>query len=672
MESIEQLAMKTFQENLNYLSKEHSQLFKNISILGEAINNGTYTEKYALEYKVNYFDVLELSSNNYLYASNSIEYSKKLTSNINYSRADGVIETFYSQKLTEKKVNILTSEEKKIGEAPIYTTAELIYYIDEVISKSSSMKWINKFIFFGVGLGLHLPMITKKLNSKILFIIENDIELFRLSLFTTNYANLSKTSSLHFSIMQDQYEYKKSFEEYFEEGYNHNQYLKYSLFSQSNNYKIKLFQEFVITQSYMGYPYSLKLQNLLKGPEYLIENYNFLNISNFKQNSPLSKKPVLLLAAGPSLDKNLKWLEKNHEKFYIIAVLATVKTLYNIGVKPDIVTHLDTTQRCISFLDGIDIETFFKNSIFIFSSVTHSDVVHKLPKNNMYFYESVTRYKQDFGAFSAPGVGESTYGLSLQLGSSEIYLLGVDLALEPTTLQTHISTHTNNSTINENISSSQYADLGNTIYYVKGNFLDKIPSLPKFKVSMNGFKSIGEMFKQANQVVYNLSNGAFLEGTIPLNIKDIKIDNFTNISNKQITLTKFLDTFSQKGLNNADLIFLNKQITAALDLKQIITTYKKEVSHSSFEIYLNNFSKLIDKLIDVDNIKDKADINITFYGFIRYTIGYIFDLYNLQGLKNKKRHIKKIDNIYIKQIEKILNLYIITITTYKKFIVSKK
>ena len=65
------------------------------------------------------------------------------------------------------------------------------------------MKNLLKFIFCGVGLGFHIAEIQNKVKSSLIFIMEDNLEIFRLSLFTTNYQSISEQARLFFSIMDD-------------------------------------------------------------------------------------------------------------------------------------------------------------------------------------------------------------------------------------------------------------------------------------------------------------------------------------------------------------------------------------------------------------------------------------------------------------------------------------
>ncbi len=670
MNNIEEEAIKTFQINLAYFAKEHTSLYKKITTLNQAIENGSFKERYSLEYKDNYFDVLELSSGNYLYNQNSYKHAKDLTKKVNYKKSEAVIEGFYNRSLTDAQVDKLDG---KINiNNSLFATARLMQYNARVTSRDDEMKEIFKFIFCGVGLGIHIDEIEKKTGSKLLFIMEDDIELFRLSLFTTNYQNISLKATLFFSIMDNDIELKQTFDTFFARGATHNKYIKYATLSQNDISKIKRIQNFIVLSSHLIYPYSMRLKEVLKAPEYIVEKYSFVNISGeYNCISPLSSKPVLLIASGPSLGNNAQWLQDNKHKFYIVAVLSSTRTLYELGIKPDIVTHMDAQSHNIKLIRGIDKEDFFSETLFIFSSVTSRNIIDSFPKNNVYLFESASDYKQGFRRFTAPSIGETTYAISLLLGAKELYLLGLDLALDSETGLSHSKEHSfaeKKDLLNTN---EQYTSIYDTVFYVKGNFLDQVPTTNLFDASIKSFNLNSKILLTTNQNVYNLNNGAYLDGTKPLYVKDLNTNDFTNLNkiDKFNKLKLFLDSISEDEMSITDIEYFNKQLEEAQRLYSVVQKFKELVTTTNYIEYIQQMNILHNALLNQDG-EELYDINAIFATYLQLVIGYIIDTFNTKNLKNQKEHIKNINEIYIRQLIKILDLYLITMRVYRKWIES--
>ena len=669
MQNIEQTVAKTFQTNLEYFSKEHPKLYKKLLILNQAIGDGSYIEKYSLEYKDTYFDIVELETQQYLYNQDSNIHAKILAKDINFKKSEGVVESFYNQNITNQQVSYY--DKKTPIDGPIWASAKIINYANTLKSQNDEMKSIDKFIFSGVGLGIHLLTIQQKVNASYIFIIEDNLELFRLSLFVTPYNILAKTATLFLSVMETEYDFTKSFESFFLKAYNYNQYIKYSIFSSINIKHIKQIQAYVVSAQYLSFPYSSQLKELLKAPEYLIQGYPFLNISSTHNNDFLDDKPVLLLASGPSLGNNIQWLKENHHKFVIIAVLTTSQILYKANIKPDIIVHIDAgLKNWTSFIKDIDVKAFFKDTLILFSSVITRELVDKFDKNNAYCFETASDYKREFGIITSPSVGETTYALSLILGAKNLYLLGLDLALDPKTNLTHSKEHISSKEVKQSLDQKQeqYTDLRKSTIKIKGNFLNEVSTLPLFQTSIAGFNRFSKLYLTKQQNVYNLNNGAYLEGTIPLHVEELETKNLSTLDKKEKfdKLKKFLNSISEDKINNQDIDNLQKQLNEAQRLYDYLEEFNKNVNTSNYSIYMKSFYSLSSEFINIDK-EEKEDINIVFHSYLMYVTGYIFDIFNTKNLKNTKRHLKKVNKIFVEQCKKILDLYITTMEVYLEF-----
>jgi len=666
MNKIEEQAIKNYNDNLLYLEKEHIDLFKKIDILNIAIENRSYKERYSLEYKNDYFDVYELSSKNYLFNSDSNKYADKLTKQVNFKKSENVLENFYNINITPKILKKYSGNKAPL-DSPLFACVDILDYVNKNTSTNDEMKYISKFIFAGTGLSLHLASIIDKTKASSIFIIEDNIELFRLSLFTISYKELSKKTKITFSIMENDLELSKTFSNFYNEGYNNNKYLKYTLFSQNESHLIKKLQHHIVTSQFLSYPYSMLLREHLKAPEYLVENFSYLDVSKVHNLPLFSNKPVLLIASGPSLDKHAQWLKDNKEKFIIISVMSALPSLYNLNVQADIVTHIDPQDKGFIYLENIDIEKFCKNTIFVFSSVVSRTIVDKISKKQIYIFESLAHYKQNYGTLTAPSIGETTYALSLIFGTKTLYLLGLDLALDPDTKKSHSDKHKFSTILEEENSekNEDYTSIYHTISYIKGNFLPEVPITPLFRLSVIGFEKISKKLLINNQKIYNLNNGAYLEGSIPKMVEDIDMNSFNNIDKKdiQLSLHNELNKISQNYANEDDIQYLTKQLDEAERLLKFINHFNETVHISNYDIYMKSFYKLSSELIGL-NKEDFLDINHIFYSYMQYTSSHIFDLFNTKNLKNTKRHIKKINSIFTNEILKILDRYIKTLNVY--------
>jgi hypothetical protein len=184
MQDIEQLVVENYQQSMEYFQKEQPELHSKLQALELLIGEGRYPVKYDLEYVDGYFDVVLLATNERLYGTNSDVHSQRLADIINYNKNEHTIETF--SRLTFDDVSLDRLKNLNANHTHT-TTAPIMEYWNRNADESLPMKRIYKFIFLGSGLGLHFEKTIKRIDPMMTFVVEDDIELFRLSMFVCNY-----------------------------------------------------------------------------------------------------------------------------------------------------------------------------------------------------------------------------------------------------------------------------------------------------------------------------------------------------------------------------------------------------------------------------------------------------------------------------------------------------
>lgn len=661
-EDIEQKAIKTYHHNLLYFKEHHTNTYTKLSLLEQAIELGQYKENYSLEYiDDKYFDVQELASKEFLYAVNSLEYSKKLVTTVDTKKTGGVFQAVkyvdFSPDMVEK-----IDKSKLTFHNSLWATIKIIDYVRKFSrAQNTSMINVYKTIFLDIGLGLHIKSIIDKLHSLVVYISEPNLELFRLSLFVTDYEKLSQNKTLYFSIAENESQQRESFTNFLEFGNNYNMFIKHVPFRKNYESQLKKLQTFVLSQSHIMYGYSGLLLRTIDSIRYLPKGYSFINVNKTYIHSIFSKKPVLLLFSGPSSSKHLKWILANRDKFILITALSTCRLLNKYKLTPDVVVHIDPgANETLALFEGIDTKTFFKQTICIFSSNVDKSTVNKFDKKRVYFIEQGTNYKKDFGNFTSPSVGEYTYTIFLLFGATNMFILGLDLALDPDTLQTHGEAHPFNSKGVENNNSSDYS-YKTAIEYTKGNFLEKVPTLTLYKISIGEFQRFTKMLKRTDHQVFNLGNGAYLEGAIPLKINDYDWSQFKKLNRKKIDkeINNFFNSVSSSNFSMDDKMLVQYQINEAKKLKDMIEIFSKEALNDSSS-YLEQLSKLSWNMSDMQKTTH-SDLAEVYYEYFKTILSYIFDLFNTKELIDLETRVQELHTILVEQMLKISNLYIKTL-----------
>ena len=147
IQKIETKIIDNFEKNIKYFEEFQPEIYSMLASLDSAIDQGVYQNKYELIFYNNYFNLKELKTGNLFYSENSNKYA---------------------------------------------------FEVSEIFKEKT-----GNFVFFGVGLGVHLERVHKNILAKKCFIIENDLELFKLSTFVTPYFKFAETSELFFSVFED-------------------------------------------------------------------------------------------------------------------------------------------------------------------------------------------------------------------------------------------------------------------------------------------------------------------------------------------------------------------------------------------------------------------------------------------------------------------------------------
>ncbi|MDX1809330.1 MAG: 6-hydroxymethylpterin diphosphokinase MptE-like protein [Sulfurospirillaceae bacterium] len=660
MNQIEQKAIETFQNNLSLLSEKHPEVFRKVDILNQAIENGSYKERYALEYKDGYFDILDTVTNDWLYGSSSIDQAKKAAKDINYKKSTGVIETFYNYNFTEEAIQAANKEDPTAS--PFVLTAPVIGFVGKLIDKNTIMKHIFKFIFFGAGLGVHLQTIHEKIEAPMYLIIEDNLEIFRLSLFVTDYSKIADNSELYFSIMSQDDEFKQVFDTFYHNSFIRNNYIKYSVFYQHYREKISKIQNFIVTQSSNTYLHDKLLMKNIRTIQTIHDKYNFLDVSkHHNENATFSKRPIILVAAGPSLTKEIKWLKQNAPFAIIVALFMIVPTLEKHGIKPDIVIHIDEGSFAVQqTLENVNNSFFADNILLLAPSVDMTIFSNLTSEKNIFVFEDRTRYRFNKGYLESFSVGEIAYALSLIFGVKDLYLLGLDLALDAQTKKTHAGGHLNeNSQANtKDAASSEVVSLRDSEFIIKGNFQDLVPTTPLFEMSIHVLNDFTKRFKQAYQNIYNLSDGAYFTDTIPTKSDTVDLSSYGN-KNSVVLKEELHDFFmknASKEMDEDERNAFEERIKETKDKREMVLKFAGQ-RYPSMDQFREAFVETAGHLISTQDEKTSELAGI-FIIYLENIGGYIGDFFNTENIENPKRNIKHFQKIIVSQLLKIIDKYL--------------
>lgn len=667
LENIQEKAIQTYNNNLKYLQKNHPKTFEKIELFNQAIDQNLIEATYDLKYENSYFEAINLKTNQNFYNQNSEEISAILVEEqVSFDTKKNSFKAFYDERCSTRfATNALNSF---VIPNAFYGKAPFLDFEKKYLPQKEEFNKIFKYIIFGVGLGIHIPLIHEKLNASVYLIIEPNLELFRLSLFVTDYSKIAQDSTLMLAIAQNEIEFRNHFQVFLNEAYVFNHYLKLFKLNEGLDLYINIIQNVLISQDHLIYSYNRIFRSMYRTNKYIQENYKILNLySTF--NSIFPEKPILLLAAGPSLQKQIKFVKKNQDKFIIIAIYATMPLLEKHGIKPDIITQYDEQDKqVLNTIEKVKDISFFEKSIFIFAAHVNKKLLKYFNKENIFMFQGLYELKKDFGTLTSPSIGDLTYALCLILAKkNNIYLLGLDLAMT-NDKKTHIDEHTGSNAFkelkDENESKIQEYSLRKNTIKIKGNFQDIVFTTPVFKLSIDILNIHSLKYKQKETNIYNLSNGAYLDNIKALKIKDMNIDSFENINKNDLLndLYKFFEILSETNYNENDKE-MKKQIKIDIKkMKKLLNNFSKIKDYKNLSEYIQKLFGLCDSLLLTS--KDES-LKALLQSFALSTLHHIFYILNLKNTVYFKDYQKELNNIIMVQFNKILETYKMSIKLKK-------
>ena len=313
---------------------------------------------------------------------------------------------------------------------------------------AETKKWAEQYefgninvsvIMFGMGNGLFVKEMLGKLQSDAkVYIYEPDISVF---LYVLNYVDIS-------DILKDDRIYliindinKKEFDILLKRDIdwimmktqiicNHPVYDKVYIDEFEEFLKIiydanKIAKVNIDTERHM---YATLLDNVIKNLKYIKEsNY----VSEFA--TKISKEiPVIIVSAGPSLDKNIDELKRAEGKAFILATDTAVKYLLKHEINFDAMITIDAKKS----IEHLSDERCHNIPLFcVLEAKSYLMDMHKGRKiwvrGSVYMYELYNKFNRIFPGYNSGGsVATSAFSSCVSMNFRNIILIGQDLAYD--------------------------------------------------------------------------------------------------------------------------------------------------------------------------------------------------------------------------------------------------
>jgi hypothetical protein len=660
---LQNVLLTTFLANLAFLSEYDNELYHRVDELSRMIENGMYKEQYALEFIMENgdFDIYDLINDKYLYDKRPKEINDELVRKVQFDEKNSIyfIENYFA---VDKKIEV-DKNDRFLNDGKDYLALtqndmfEYSSFLDDFLrKKNKKLKKVEKFIFLGTLLGRHIPRIAEKIRGESYLVLERNLELFRLSLFTVDYTILGEKGVV-FSIMDNPIEEEKRIQKFIKSSLFKNYILKFS----STNINIDKYIDTLNTTLHLinnssQYTYTRYLYSLgNKVTQVLKSDYRILLMNQVKDKFNFFKNiSILYIAAGPSLDENINWIKENQNKFFIVTIGAAYKKLLNNNIKIDMITTLDegTILNDVQF-DENNVSRISKDTIVLASVKTHLHVLEKLKHKNLFLYELSIAFHKNNITFEGYSIGEVTLDILLKMNAKEIYLIGLDLALNQETGASH-SVNSSSMVSKYNLDKEQNKENFSIrdLVKVKGNMKEEVTTISMFYNSIKALEEI--VSKEINCNIYNLSsNGAYFENVKPLDKNSIKIEGFKNLNYQNVDLINLLNQHSLNHLNKESKKDLKEDIK---EIENILNIALLELLNCELKTYEEFYEKVMNLYFSI-NVNNKL-IMVILKKYLMMLMPYLSYHFNDIKIKNEPKKVNKIKEIYVNQLKIIFEDYI--------------
>jgi len=231
--------------------------------------------------------------------------------------------------------------------------------------------------------------------------------------------------------------------------------------------------------------------------------------------------PLFIVGNGPSLDNDIEAIKQVRDKVLVMSCGTTLKALWSNGIQPDFHAEVEQHKNSYNIVSALNDPEYLKAISFVGGSWVY-------PRTPTLFKMGLTTLKDGEGTTQAirksvaqhefvtmkrsfPTVANLAIGFAQEMRFKEVYLFGLDLGFID--VNQHHSKH---SIFYNNQSGGDLYEVkeqGWQLSLVKGNFRPVVRTKFDFKLSLKMFeKTVSQMDAQ----IYNCSDGALIEGTLPL------------------------------------------------------------------------------------------------------------------------------------------------------------
>lgn len=553
------------------------------------------------------------------------DHKKQLNCMADYFKKNlGLIQKYFPKLFTQIS-SIETKDQYRIESSSLGTIVpELNLKFDHNSRAGFEAFHREKKIFFiyGLGDGDYLRLVRDASGAEEIFVIEPSIKWFQTALANFDLSDLLSDHRLYFVVGDNTDNYYSDIYNYFQQkavrfyyaGFLGNLVTPGSqhLPGQTDCY-IKFSEELKRTKiNYLG-----EIKQRINQDGY----YGFVNaVRNIKKYSQFKsvtdlrglfkEVPAVVVGSGPSLKYSLSYLREIQDRVLIISSDSTFKTLIKEGIEPHFVFCLERAPRQASYYVDVDpsIRTVLGGPIIIHPEVFENAPAECVALRRNVGFDSLF-FSDEPNYYLGRVVCHSCMVAASVLGCSEVMLVGIDHALDPTEQDLnegfyHKSTNEDLKKYTKNILMDHLEKI-NGIFEITG--YDGKPKTTHYYWYSNieCFKKIIDEHKIKVKNVIPITHGIPIDGTFRedpeylSNFKNTEIHNAWTLIKENIVLRKTnqdYKTVISKSINFLENV-INKMAEESTKLLRHYYRFPPEVE--------GNLEKIYDYFDNLDNMRSQ-------------------------------------------------------------------
>lgn len=277
----------------------------------------------------------------------------------------------------------------------------------------------SRYIIFGLGLGYHVDAFLNLDDGIEIEIIEPDMEIIKAALASRRMNWLMENMRVRLVYDPDFTKLARSLDE------DSRLIIHYPSLLHIQDERMRLALEKYFIRDSGKRNMAIAFENNFRE--------NVINCSNYvdELQSMFKDKNVVIVAAGPSLDKNVQLLKGKPDNTIIVAVGTVFHKLMGLGITPDYVVFLDAQSNMTQQIKGLENEsvpiicasTAYKGIAMNYKGPKYLICQKGYDRAEQYAMENQVRSYETGGSVSTIALD-----MCLQLGCREIAYIGLDLA----------------------------------------------------------------------------------------------------------------------------------------------------------------------------------------------------------------------------------------------------